>query len=383
MNGIVNRVAAAIVLLALLGVAACGEQQSPGVPAQPPEPTPDGVRDPASQEPSHAARPAPPPKKPVPKALPPPTWAKVSPEQIAEAKKHGVPVAFQNNLAMRFVLIPAGTFVMGLQGGKKEWPQFDTPHRVTLTKPFYMQITETRNAKFLWWRPLHPSHIDKWGGQSLSANEQPVVMVSWGAATNFAKWLSGRDKVREYRLPTEAQWEYACRAGTTTLFWWGASAKESWRYCNAEHSEKWLRRVERVKQRIERERALEDRGDWPPEFSDEHLERLDLSQPDCSRDDGHRVSAPVGSYLPNAWGLHDMTGNVEEWCRDWLGPYLHEPQADPLGWPDGNIRVVRGGHWNSGGLSLCPEARSGWPPDSQTSDHVGFRLVSPLAEPIK
>lgn len=111
-------------------------------------------------------------------------------------------------------------------------------------------------------------------GHRLNGDDQPVVMVSWDDAEGYAKWLSGVDE-RSYRLPTEAEWERACRAGTTTRYWWGESEGEAGRHANV---------------------------------ADRTLERHEIGWTIFETDDGHAVTAPVGSYRPNRWGLYDVHG---------------------------------------------------------------------------
>ena len=276
-----------------------------------------------------------------------PSWAKVAPEQVAEAKKHGVPVAFENDLGMRFVLIPAGTFLMGSPEDEEGRDDDETQHDVTITKPFYMQTTEVTNEQFRRWRSMHDS--GEHGGHSLNAAQQPVVMVAWDDAHAFAAWLSERDAFRRYRLPTEAMWERACRAGSITRYVWGNDDAVGWRHANG---------------------------------MDEETTKV-LGEPifPWEGDDGHRVAAPVGRYPPNPWGVHDMHGNVWEWCADEYGPYPGVLVVDPTGPSgDGEQRVQRGGSWFSAPKWARSAARDWYMPD-KGHDCYGFRLVSPLPEP--
>jgi len=308
MDGIVKRVVVAVVLLALLGVAACGGDDDASAPT------------------------------------PPPPWANVAPEQIAEAKKHGVPVAFENDLGMRFVLIPAGTFLMGSPGaGRRE---SDTPWEVTVSQPFYSQITELTNAQYRRFRPDHDSgriegesiEDGEEGVLSLDGDKQPVVQVSWEDAVAFSTWLSGLDVRRSYRLHTEAEWEYACRAGTATAFSFGES--------------------------------------------------LSTDQANYGRDtmylpeDGV-LTTSVGTFPPNGWGLHDMHGNVCEWCLDGYDEYPEGPEVDPRGLiaEDASF-ILRGGSWRDGERRAASVRRLHGSRDYRT-DSVGFRLISPLPEPSK
>lgn len=185
---IVKRIAVADLLLGLLGVAACGGDES--------EP-----------------------------AVEVPAWAKVAPEQIAEAKKHDVPVAFENQVGMRFVLIPAGTFLMGTPSDEVRW-SWETPqHEVTISRPFYMAIYEVTNGQYRAFRPDHDSGDDAdWEATAeddLNGDRQPAVGIPDVDAMAFSRWLGAREGGRTYALPTEAEWHYACRAGSSTTFAWG------------------------------------------------------------------------------------------------------------------------------------------------------------------
>ena len=277
----------------------------------------------------------------------PPLWASVSPEQIAEAKKHGVPVAFENDLGMRFVLIPAGTFLMGSPKDEEGRVDGEVQHEVWISQPFYMQTTETTNWQYRAWRPKHESLPCDLG--LFDTDTQPVVEVAWRGAVDFAKWLSTSGG-STYRLPTEPEWEWACRAGAPSIYFWGVSPNHAYLYVNG------LEEATRL--------ALGESCDM-------------IGFP---RDDGHRLSAPVGEpRRPNAWGLYDMLGNVSEWCADRYGPYqVRSPAQNPSGPSDGGARVVRGGSWLSHRRCVRSAYRSGARPDTECV-HIGFRLVVPLA----
>jgi len=289
----------------------------------------------------------------------PPAWARLAPAQIAEARKHGVPVAFENDLGMRFVLIPAGTFLMG-SPEKEVGRGNEREHEVTLTTPFYMQVTEVTNEQYRRFRPDHDSEKYR---KTLNEDLQPVVKVTWAYAKDFAGWVSGRADSRTYRLPTEAEWEYACRAGTSERFSWGDDEADAPRFANTND---------------------------PKTFST--FTRLFSRRPDARAfpaDDGHRVTAPVGSFLPNGWGLHDMHGNVMEFCGDFRAGYPTGPVADPsgpTGFPDflgtGNP-VLRGGAWSDGPEDTRSASRYSVSLDNRGGMRYGFRLVSPLVEPVK
>jgi len=258
-----------------------------------------------------------------------PDWAKVSPEQITAAKELGVPVAFENSVGMRFVLIPPGKFTMGSRDSMVEvagkcnmpnaqpgWFYDEYPsHEVTITRPFYMSIHEVtqevfqaientdpnkdknRNRRHQRKPPQYPTGFE---GKKL-----PVTMVSFEDGLKFCNLLAAKDK-RKYVLPTEAQWEYACRAGAKGPFAFGETISTEQANYNGNYTY-----AEGVK------------GENP------------------------RKPLPVGSLATNAWGLYDMHGNVREWCSDRYGAYTSEPQTDPTGPTIGNERILRGGSWES------------------------------------
>jgi len=296
-------------------------------------------------------------------AFPVPSWAKVAPEQIAEAKKHGVPVAFENDLGMRFVLIPAGTFLMGSPEDEEARDDYrlegdvERQHEVTISLPYYISIHEVTNEQFRGWRPTHSSGSHQ--EQSLDEARMPVVQVHHGDAVGFAAWMSGRDGERSYALPTEAQWEWACRANTTTSYHWGEAQDDFPKYANA---------LDRTAKPLFPFLAAEFAG---------------------VESDGHAVSAPVGTYAPNAWGLYDMAGNVAEWCSDWFGAYPEEAVTNPKGPPSGKggpgqspwyvYRVIRGSSWHALAQYHRSARRASTDPKIGMVN-LGFRLVSPLPE---
>ncbi len=277
---------------------------------------------------------------------PPPTipaWARVSKEQVAVAEKLNVPVAVENALGMRFVLIPPGTFTMGSPAGEPGHLDDETPHVVTITNAFYLQITEVTNAQYRRFRPAHDSGKEKGAKQVYDLNEPdlPVANVSWNEAMDLVKWLRSGANSRAYRLPSEAEWEYAARGGTQGRFWWGDVEGAAGKYANT----------------FDKDAAAEG---WSA------VEAFPTY-------DGRSIAAPVGSYPPNPWGIHDAIGNVFEWCMDWYAP--HPPAgADPFGPKDGKTRVMRGGAWTHGPARSRLAFRRDADPAKPFRD-VGFRLV--------
>jgi len=220
---------------------------------------------------------------------------------------------FVNSIGMEFRLIQAGSFMMGSKNGDID----EKPvHRVTITKPFYIGIYPVTQAEY---KAIMGTNPSKFRGEN-----RPVEMVSWYEAKEFCRRLSEKEGVT-YRLPTEAEWEYACRAGTTTEYYWGDS--------------------------------IDGRYVWYYDNSD-------------------RQTHPVGQKLPNAWGLFDMSGNVWEWCKDWYGRdyYSTSHETDPAGPSSGSYRVLRGGSWNSDVDGARSGNRDGYTPSDRGSD-VGFRMV--------
>ncbi len=272
----------------------------------------------------------------------------------AKAARMPTEKQYSNSIGMKFVRIEPGTFYMGYAG---QLPQevldakehggrsiglslfgkdgdFDEhpAHKVTITKPFYMGVYEITNRQYERFDPLH-MHLRGKRGFSID-NDEAVVFVSWHEAKAFCDWLSRKEGL-PYRLPTEAEWEYACRAGTKTQF----------------HT-----------------------GDTLP---DQFLKNPDNSWypcPDNSRGREEVVPLHVGRTQPNPRGLYDMHGNVEEWCHDWYGPYIGDEQFDPVGRTDGAFKVTRGGSHGTVAYYLRSCNRMGTLPQDRTF-MIGFRVV--------
>lgn len=232
------------------------------------------------------------------------------------------PQRFTNTLGMEFVWIPAGTFVMGQDAGG-DWDERPA-HEVEISQPFYMAVTEVTNAQYEAFDPAHKALRGEKPGISEKEDES-VVFVSWQDAMAFCAWLSEREG-RPYRLPTEAEWEYACRAGTTTLY---------------------------------------STGDTLPEVFLKAPQTGLQPQP---------VDLTVGQTPTNPWGLHDMHGNVEEWCLDWHARYSGDKQRDPVGSGTGDFRVTRSGSHNTEPFYLRSSNRAATLPEDK---HwlIGFRVV--------
>jgi formylglycine-generating enzyme required for sulfatase activity len=249
-----------------------------------------------------------------------------------------MPDAFTNSIGMKFVRIEPGTFLMG-QGQGGDWDERPI-HKVTITKPFYMAVTEVTYAQFEQFDSQHRKLHGKLGFSN--DDNETVVFVSWHEAAKFCEWLSKKEG-RPYRLPTEAEWEYACRAGTTTTY---------------------------------------NTGDTLPE--NYHKNQVETWEP-------KPLSLHVAKTPPNPWGLFDMHGNLEEWCCDWYGPYQQGDQTDPIGYAAGDFKVTRSGSYNTPLQYLRSANRLGTLPEDK-SNLIGFRVViaelpntkplSPFAPPL-
>ena len=246
----------------------------------------------------------------------------------------------ENKIGMKLILIKPGKFIMGVPktemnddnkepGEREETARIDEdPHDVEITQPFYMGKTEVTQAEYEKVMGKNPSHFK---GDNL-----PVERVSWYDAKEFCAELSKKEG-KLYTLPTEAEWEYACRAGTTTTYHFGNVA-------SADKANYDARKV------------------FPPK----------KGQLGVFRD----KTTPVGSFPANNWGLKDMHGNVWEWCEDWysVAYYRVSPKQDPPGPSEGTSRVMRGGSWFYEPSSCRAAYRTAFRPDIR-SYNIGFRVV--------
>jgi len=227
--------------------------------------------------------------------------------------------AFTNSLGGCFIRLEPGEFMMGSPENEIGRGEHEMRHRVTLTKTCLLAVTQVTQAQWSALMPTNPS--------CFKGNDRPVETVSWDEATKFCEALS-RTEGRRYRLPTEAEWEYACRAGTTTRFHAGDG-----------------------------ERALADAA-WYEANSGKQTHGVALKE-------------------PNAWGFHDMHGNVWEWCFDQLGGYPTLPVTDPQGAIVGSSRILRGGSWNDPGR-CCRAAYRNGDARAYRRNTIGFRLALDL-----
>jgi formylglycine-generating enzyme required for sulfatase activity len=237
-----------------------------------------------------------------------------------------------NSVGMEFVLIPAGNFVMGSPLHEAERGISEVQHAVTISKAFYMQVTEVTVDQ---WRSVMGR---RFLARKKGSGDMPVVKVSWHDCQKFIRKLN-QVTGHTYALPTEAQWEYAARAGTTTAYMWGN----------------------------QRDCSLAMFANNPRKYAE------------CvaaNRSAGLKAGrpAPVKRYPPNAWGLYDMHGNVWEWCRDLFHGYDRVSVVDPCTTETGQNRVRRGGSWFGPGYSMRSANRAYAHPMSRLQNR-GFRLV--------
>ena len=288
-----------------------------------------------------------------------------------EPKTPGGEKQITNSIGMKLTLVPSGEFMMGSDESAEETTAFfnkyhgthcvtadnfkdeHPQHRVRITKPFYlgtyhvtrgqfrqfvkdsgyMTDAERDRGAFGWNAEKKVFNFNKdysWRNTGFEqTDEHPVVNVSWNDAVAFCRWLSKKEG-KTYRLPTEAEWEYACRAGTTT------------RYCSGDDPET-LAKVGNVADAVAKAKF----PDWKWAIR---------------ASDGYVYTAPVGKFKPNAFALYDMHGNAWQWCADWYGEdyYGKSPADDPTGPDTGAVRGLRGGSW------------AVWPEYSRSADRLGI-----------
>jgi formylglycine-generating enzyme required for sulfatase activity len=259
--------------------------------------------------------------------------------------------------AQAMVWISGGTFIMGSPSNEASRDSDEIQHSVTISKGFYMGKYEVTQAVY---EAVMGSNPSSFKGYNL-----PVERVSWFDAIDYCNALSRHEDLTPaytvsgsgdkrtvawdksadgYRLPTEAEWEYACRAGTTSPFSTGGDITSGQANYNGHYPYKTTRR--RRESRVSRKSTTE-----------------------------------IGYFKANRWGLYDMHGNVFEWCWDWYGAYSSDAQTDPTGAASGNYRVYRGGSWYNAAQSLRSAYRSNISPDKQVN-YRGFRVVRQTDQPL-
>jgi len=234
--------------------------------------------------------------------------------------------AFTNNLGMTFVYINPGSFMMGSPLNESGRDDDERQHRVTLTKGFYLQTTEVTQGQWQGVMGNNPSKFENCG------SDCPVEEVSWNDVQMFIQKLNRMESTVKYRLPNEAEWEYAARAGANTAFSWGNEVS-----CSSAN------------------------------YGKDYILQCKGKDPDRTM--------KAGSYPPNPWGLYDMHGNVWEWCQDRYGGYPSGSVTDPKGSSSGAFRVLRGGGWRYFAWSCRSANRHRSTPGSRF-DSLGFRLVA-------
>ncbi len=225
-----------------------------------------------------------------------------------------------NSMGMQFVEIPAGAFMMGGDKVAEQADDNETPcHKVQFENSFHMGVFTVTQAQWMAIFDENPSGFE--------GPERPVEMVSWQDAQMFIQKLNENENTKHYRLPTEAEWEYAARAGSQSTYCFGNQKNQLGEYA-------WFR----------------------------------------SNSDGK--THPVGQLKPNAWGLYDMHGNVHEWCQDWFDRnyYGVSGKKSPVGPKDGLGKVSRGGDWGSEEW-YCRSAIRSLSSPSRRSNRLGFRVV--------
>jgi formylglycine-generating enzyme required for sulfatase activity len=292
-----------------------------------------------------------------------------------------------NSIGMKLVLIPAGEFTMGSRESAEDTAAFfnktyggddlkadvfqdeHPQHRVRITRPFYLgayHVTRGQFRQFVadtgyeteaergdkkgayGWNPDRKEFgfNKKYSWQNTGfeqTDEHPVVNVSWDDAMAFCKWLSRKEGIT-YRLPTEAEWEYACRAGTTTRYYSGDDPE-----------------------------TLAKVGNVADAAAKAKFPAWNYT---IKASDGYVFTSPVGSFQPNAFGLYDMHGNACQWCADWYGEKYYDasPADDPTGPDSGHYRVLRGGSWNYRSC-ITRSAYRDWIAPDYRYGNSGFRVA--------
>jgi len=281
-----------------------------------------------------------------------------------------------NSIGMKLVWIPPGEFMMGSPSSERDRDDDEGPiHRVTISKGFWMGQSEVTRDEFVtfinetsyrtdaekdgWAHSITGTMTNSitdvkdvsWRDPGFSQGDtHPVVCESWNDAMAFCDWLSRKEE-KSYRLPTEAEWEYACRSGSSTVYHWGDDNKDGNSYCNV------FDQTAKEKSSV----YLLGRLYWR---------------------DGYANTSPVRSFKSNAFGLYDIAGNVWEWCSDWYGEeyYSVSPSVDPQGPSNGLCRVLRGGSCRSFSRYCRSASREHLSPIGRLISS-GFRVVISPANP--
>ena len=282
-----------------------------------------------------------------------------------------------NSIGMKLKLIPTGEFLMGSPESDDAFDSEQPQHKVRITQPFYLGVYEVTKGQFQQFVEAggYKTEAEKGGEGGFGWNESkgkfefdpkytwrntgfaqtdahPVVNVSWNDAVAFCKWLSAKEG-KTYRLPTEAEWEYTCRAGTRTLYQHGDDPEGLVSVGNVFDGT-----------------AKASLTTLPPAILNSCL----------NAKDGYVFASPVGKFRANAFGLFDMHGNAWEWCQDWYGEdyYGESPGIDPTGPTVATARVSRGGSWFFTARDCRSAIRGGSAPGSRFSA-LGFRVARGLS----
>lgn len=244
----------------------------------------------------------------------------------------------EKHTGMEFVKVPEGCFVMGDTHGDGQGDE--KPLHEVCIDSFFVGKFEVTNAQYRQFRPGHNS--GSYEGNDLNGDSQPVTGVTWYDATEYAKWLSkSSDKV--FRLPTEAEWEYVARGGTNGRNYWGDSPDVACKNSNGAD--------------------LSAKSQWS-----------EWTATECS--DSFKVSAPIGRFQPNSYGVYDIMGNTWEWTNDWYDSeyFFESPKKNPQGPSSGKLKIPRGGGWMNASECVRVADRNGFLPDFSIM-FLGFRLV--------
>ena len=235
-------------------------------------------------------------------------------------------IMLPGNVPLTMVWCPAGTFMMGATANEQDSYYFEKPqHQVTLTQGFWMGKYELTKHQ---WTAVMGTTPWLGHGNVLSDQNSAAVDISWNDAQSFVVTLNSYTGLT-FHLPTDAQWEYACRAGTITRFYWGND----------------------------------------PNYTD-------IGNYALSWESGEQYAHVVGQKLPNAWGLYDMSGNVWEWCQDWCGgAYTEDSVTNPTGPATGSYRKSRGGGWCDSSRHCRSAYWMGFLPTDAVAADKGFRLA--------
>jgi formylglycine-generating enzyme required for sulfatase activity len=259
-----------------------------------------------------------------------------------QAQPKDPPKYVTNTIGMKFVWIRPGAFTMGSPKQEEGRNELEVQHSVELTKGFYLGVYPVTQEQWhavmanQYVRPeegydiVNPSRFQ---GALRGEKNLPVETISWNDCQAFIKKLRAKEKDKQpYRLPTEAEWEYACRAGTTTPFYFGETISTA-------------------------------QANFAGEIGG-----------NGKKSTYRKKTTPVGTFPPNAWGLYDMHGNVAQWCQDRFGQYPKQGAVNPQGGTEGGSRVLRGGSWEDG-PGRCRSACRAWTsPDNRGTGAWGFRL---------